>query len=163
MDAVVTRALRRAATVVATALMFVTAVLLVDAAGRRASAADVRDLTAICAVVTVAEDRDEVRAGLAKTSACAQERLAVHLRSGATVGSGRATSDDVAAVAGWHARGGWVVVPDKAVVELSDAASAVYGSLLWQLLSLGLVGATACFVAVRIGRRARLRWAGCAR
>ncbi|XVS67748.1 sensor histidine kinase [Actinosynnema sp. CA-299493] len=154
MNALLNRALARTAGLVAVVLVGAAAVLLVESAAREAAAADRADVMAVSAVVAVTSDRDQVRAAVARTAAGAQGRLAVHLVAGGTVGVGQASAARVsAAVGGGPVPASWHVLPGRAVVELSEPASAVDPGLLRSLALLVGVGAVAWPGAVLVGRR----------
>ncbi|MEV6712795.1 HAMP domain-containing sensor histidine kinase [Lentzea sp. NPDC051208] len=149
-----TRSLMFAASTVGVALLVAAAVLLVRTRACAAEMSDSQDVATISAVVAVTAEPDQVRSAVARTRAGREGRIAVHLASGGTIGSGKAARAEVSvAAAGGPVPASWRVLPGRAVVELSEPASIVDTWVLPELVVLALMGFLATVVAVVAGRR----------
>jgi signal transduction histidine kinase len=121
---------------------------------RQAAVADRQDVAAVTAVVAVTTEPDHLRSAVARTSAGADGRIAVHLASGGTIGSGRASRAEVAAVvAGAPAPASWRVLPDRAVVELTAPTTVVDIATMLEIGLLVLIGVIGSVVAVTVAAR----------
>ncbi|MFS8104226.1 HAMP domain-containing histidine kinase [Lentzea alba] len=147
-----TRSLVLVAGIVALVLVCAGTVLLLWDNARQAAAADRQDVATVAAVVAVTGEPDHLRSAVARTSAGADGRIAVHLAAGGIIGSGRASRAEVAAVAaGAPAPSSWRVLPGRAVVELAEPASVVDAATTLEIGLLVLIGVVGGAIAVPVG------------
>lgn len=149
-----TRSLILAASLVALVLVCTAAALMWWDNVRRATAADRQDVATVTVVAAVTTETDRLRSAVARTAAGADGRIAVHLADGDTIGSGRATRAEVAAVAaGAPAPPSWRVLPGHAVVELTEPRFMVDAETVPDIVLLMVIGVMASAAAVLLGRR----------
>ncbi len=150
MRGLLTRALAWSAVLVSALLTFGAGALLLKSSAERAAADDQHDVTTVVAVLAVTTDPDAVRGALSRTRAGTEGRLAVHLPTGTTIGTGHTSGPltpsgplvEVSTVDG-----------ERAAVEVSTPAPTFTPALLTQLAALAILGIFAAAAAIPLGLR----------
>jgi hypothetical protein len=150
-----TRSLILATGLVAMVLIISAAALLLWSRADEGAEADRRDIAAVTAVAAVTTEPDSLRSAIARTAAGADGRIAVHLASGGTIGSGQAGHAEVAAVAAGASPlpPPWRVLPGRAVIELTERATEADSRTVREIALLMVIGVLACVAAVLVGRQ----------